>query len=224
MTIQFFSRSELDNAQLKLLRDGRAANARVSVVSINGKEWTIKDFSSRNFLVRVFVAPFLLKRELNILHRLHDVDGVANECFSIDSNAIAIRFLQGKPLSHMKPDEISSDYLEKMEILLKTIHSHGVVHLDTRGTGNWLVSPKGDPLLIDFQASIQTQWMPKSWRRIIELVDMSGVYKKWLKWHPEIMTKERLTDWEEAQKWRQRWKFRGYFGIRKKHRERHSIQ
>ena len=105
-------------------------------------------------------------------------------------------------------------------VLLQGVHDRGVVHLDTRGTGNWLVSPEGKPLLIDFQASLTTGWMPASLRRIIELVDMSGVYKKWKEWQPQTMGEERQALYEEALYWRRKWVFEGYFGKRKRRRAR----
>lgn len=216
MSKPIFTRAQMYEAPTRLLRDGRAANACVSCVSYAGKEWTVKDFSSRNFWVRTFLAPFLLRHELKILRQLHGIDGVAHECFAIDSEAIAIRFLPGRPLSCLKAGEVTTEYLEQMEALLTAIHARGVVHLDTRGTGNWLVSPEGKPLLIDFQAALRTHWMPQSWRHIVELIDLSGVYKKWLEWHPETIGEERQARWNEAQYWRQKWKLHGYFGMKKK--------
>lgn len=211
-----FTREQMHQAPKRLLRDGRAVNACVSCVSYGGKQWTVKDFSIRNFLVRTFLAPFLLRHELKILRQLQGLEGIAQESFAVDSKAIAIHFLPGRPLSELKPEEVTTQYLEQMEELLAAVHTRGVVHLDTRGTGNWLVSPEGKPLLIDFQAAMQTHWMPRSWRQIVELIDLSGVYKKWLEWHPETMGNERQARWQEAQYWRQKWKFHGYFGMKKK--------
>lgn len=215
MSETIFTRDQMLKAPKRLLRDGRAVNACVSCVSYGGKQWTVKDFSTRNFWVRTFLAPFLLRHELNVLRQLRGVEGIAQECFAIDSMAIAIHFLPGRPLSQLKPEEVTTNYLVQMEDLLAKVHQRGVVHLDTRGTGNWLVSPEGKPLLIDFQAAMQTYWMPKSWRHIVELIDLSGVYKKWLEWHPETMGRERQVRWQEAQYWRQKWKFHGYFGMKK---------
>ena len=123
-------------------------------------------------------------------------------------------------MSEKDPAEISTQFLEEMETLLQGVHDRGVVHLDTRGTGNWLVSPEGKPLLIDFQASLTTGWMPASLRRIIELVDMSGVYKKWKEWQPQTMGEDRQALYEEALYWRRKWVFEGYFGKRKRRRAR----
>ena len=37
------------------------------------------------------------------------------------------------------------------------------------------VKPDGRPALIDFQASLDTRWMPASWRRWLDDLDMTGV-------------------------------------------------
>ena len=220
MTIEGFTRAQMTELPSRLLRDGRAANARVTCVTWQGREWTVKDFSPRNWWVRTFLAPFLLGHEFKILQKLNGVTGVASDSFVIDRHAIAIAFLPGTPLSEKDPAEISTQFLEEMETLLQGVHDRGVVHLDTRGTGNWLVSLEGKPLLIDFQASLTTGWMPASLRRIIELVDMSGVYKKWKEWQPQTMGQERQARYEEALYWRRKWVFEGYFGKRKRRRAR----
>ncbi len=214
MTQPAFTREQFKTLPAKLLRDGHAANACVWCVEHEGKAWTVKDFSTRGFFVRKFLAPFLLAHEITILKKLAGVQGIASECFKIDSEAIAIAFLPGSSLSRHE-NNVPAQYLEEMELLLKTVHAHGVVHLDTRGTGNWLVSPEGKPLLIDFQASLSTGWMPKRLRHILELVDLGGIYKKWQAWHPETMSEERIALLEEANHWRSKWKIRGYFGAHK---------
>lgn len=219
MTMKGFNREEMAQLPSRLLRDGRAANARVTCVTWQGREWTVKDFSSRNWWVRTFLAPFLLGHEFKILQKLQGVEGVASESFVIDRHAIAIAFLPGTPLGKKDPSEITEDFLIQMESLMRRVHERGVVHLDTRGTGNWLVSPEGTPLLIDFQSALLTAWMPVSWRRVIELVDMSGVYKKWKQWQPQTMGAEREALFEKGQQWRRRWVLKGYFGKSKYHKD-----
>ena len=59
MTIEGFTRAQMAELPSRLLRDGRAANARVTCVTWQGREWTVKDFSPRNWWVRTFLAPFL---------------------------------------------------------------------------------------------------------------------------------------------------------------------
>ena len=84
------------------------------------------------------------------------------------------------------------EFLKEMEDLMTRIHQAGIVHLDARGTGNWVVLSNGKPGLIDFQAGVCTVGLPKGLRKVLEDIDMSGVLKKWNEFHPEAMGPERI--------------------------------
>ena len=181
-----FARADLAQAPTKLLRNGRVANAVVTRVEIDGRSWTVKDFSARPWWVRTFIAPFLLRRELSILARLRGVEGVSQESFRIDREAMAVLFMEGSNIGR-EPERVTPAYLEAFEELLRAMHARGVVHLDVRGTGNVMIRPNGSPGLIDFQASLYTGWMPGFLRRLLEDFDMSGALKKWLQFQPEMI-------------------------------------
>ena len=57
-----FERADMERAKVTLLRNGRIANAVVSRVDLDGRSWTVKDFSERPWYVRWVLAPFLLGR------------------------------------------------------------------------------------------------------------------------------------------------------------------
>jgi hypothetical protein len=211
-----FDRRRLAGAERELLREGRFANARVERVRIDGCDWTFKDFSTRHWLVRHTVGRLLLRRELRALQRLDGIDGVPAQAFRLDAFAIAARFVPGRSLVTARDGEMSTDYLSALEALLQQVHARGLVHLDTRGGGNLIVRPDGRPGIIDFQAALSTRWLPGPLRRAIESLDMSGVYKKWLRWQPETMGAARRAAYERATRWRRLWLLRGYFGLRKK--------
>ncbi|MCI6531112.1 MAG: hypothetical protein MR428_08490 [Mesosutterella sp.] len=208
----------MEAGPLKLLREGHAANACVSLFSCRGRDWTVKDFSSRSFPVRVFLAPFLFWRELRAIRILKGVDGVPSEGFRIDRNAIAVSFVPGESLSRVlgrEPGRMTVSFLKAMEDLMERVHRAGLVHLDARGTGNWVVRPDGTPGLIDFQAAVSTRWLPRGLRRILEDIDMSGVLKKWQECHPEAMGAERRARLHRGNRLRSLWRIKGYLGLRK---------
>lgn len=213
-----FTRADLEAGSPRLLREGHAANATVSCFSFGGREWTVKDFSGKSFAVRTFLAPFLFWRELKAVRALAGIEGVPSEGFRIDRSAIAIEFLPGEPLSGVirrQPERMTVEFLESMEELMRRVHRAGLVHLDARGTGNWVVLPNGRAGLIDFQASLGTRWMPARLREILEIVDMSGVLKKWKECHPEAMGPEREALYERGDRLRRMWRVKGYLGLRK---------
>ncbi len=218
MTAPAFTRSDLARADVKVLRDGHFANAIVSRVALDGRVWTVKDFAARSWFVRMFLAPFLLGRELSILARLKGVDGIAGDSFRIDRSAIAVEYQEGRSMGDAPESEITVEFLAAFEKLLEEMHRRGVVHLDARGTGNVLIRPDGSPALIDFQASLCTGWMPGRLRRLLEDIDMSGALKKWREYHADAMGERRRKELERIDRLRRFWIFKGYFGLRKRRR------
>jgi len=211
-----FDRAALAMAERRLLRDGRFANARVERVRIAGADWIFKDFASRTFVVRHSVGRFLLGRELRALRRLEGIAGVPAQAFRVDALSMAARFVPGRALADMPNGPVATDYLVALEALLRQVHARGLVHLDTRGGGNLLIGPDGAPGIIDFQAALSTRWMPRALRTWLEDMDLSGIYKKWQRWQPDTLGRDRLALLERLNRWRRWWLLRGYFGLRKK--------
>ena len=111
--IKPFTKEDLEKADVQLLRDGRWGNARVSVANINGKRWTIKDFSDRRWLVKNSFAKFVLWRELKAVRKLHGLEGVPTEAFMVTPHMLAIEYSRPrfKPCSEGRG---FSDFLGRM--------------------------------------------------------------------------------------------------------------
>jgi RIO-like serine/threonine protein kinase len=200
-----------------LLREGRWANARVWRAEIGGRRWVIKDFSPRAWWVRNTIGRLFVRRELATLQRLHGLDGVPPDVFRLDGHAIAFGYIDGETLGKVDAARQNAAYFRALEDLLQNIHARGVVHLDTRGTGNVLMRTDGSPAVIDFQSSVSTRWMPLPLRRFVERIDLTGVYKKWMQHDPASMGPERIALNERMSRWRRFWVLRGYAGARKPH-------
>lgn len=209
---QAFTRDELASLQSKLQREGHLFNARVTCVTdVNSIRWTVKDFSSRPWYVKL-ITRFLLARELKALNRLKGLEGFASDAFRIDRDAIAIRFIPGKILSQVDPGLVSVEFLERLESLTFRMHEAGIVHLDIRSMSNILMQDGGRPAIIDFQAAICTDHLPNCIRKALEDFDLSGSYKKWLRFQPEAMGEIRRKELDRINKVRKLWILRGYFG------------
>jgi len=213
-----FDRSAFESGTRELLRDGRWANARVSVFRDGAAEWVVKDFAPRSFWVRNTLGRLLLRRELRALQKLAGIDGVPAAAFRVDMHAIAARYIPGETLGRVPAERLNASFFTALERLLQQVHARGIVHLDTRGTGNMLMTPDGCPALIDFQASLATHWMPQAWRRWLDDLDMTGVYKKWLQHDPDSMGAERRALYEHMTRRRRLWVARGYAGAAKQKR------
>lgn len=212
-----FTKEDLKNADVQLLRDGRWGNACVSVATVNGKRWTIKDFSNRHWAVKNSFAKFVLWRELKAVRKLQGLKGVPTQAFMVTPHMLAIEYIPGRVLARVPAEEVTPAYLEACEEIIKSVHARDMVHLDTRGTSNWIMKVDGSPALIDFQASVHTEKLPAKIRSFMEDMDIGGVYKKWKKYCPEQMGEFREKENERITKLRKLWILRGYFGVKKRH-------
>lgn len=196
-----------------MLRDGRWANARVFRAELAGRRWVVKDFAPRAWWVRNGIGRWFVRRELAMLRRLDGIDGVPPDAFRLDAHALAFGYVDGQNYGKA-PVEVPA-YFIALEALLRAIHARGVVHLDNRGSGNVLVRPDGSPVLIDFQSALATGWTPAPLRRLLEAVDLTGVYKKWQQADAASMGAARLALLARVNRWRHWWVLRGYAGARK---------
>ena len=208
-----FVRADLERASRELMRDGRWANARVERVTLGGEVWTVKDFAPRAIWVRNSVGRFLCWRELRALDRLAGIAGIPAEAFRLDAHAIAARYLPGTILGEVPAERAETAFLRSYEALLGAVHARGVVHLDTGGGSNMLLLDDGGPGLIDFQAALFTERMPARLRRLLEGIDLAGLYKKWARWQPQSLGPRRREIVERMLRWRRLWVLRGYLGV-----------
>jgi hypothetical protein len=210
-----FTRAQLQAAPCQVLREGRWANARVLRATVDGADWTVKDFSPRSWWVRNLFGRWLLRRELRSLLRLAGIEGVPARPFRVDAHAIAARFVPGVTLDRAPREQMNEAFFVALESLFRQVHARGLVHLDSRGSSNLLATPQGRPAVIDFQAALRTGWLPPPLRRLLESVDMGGVYKNWLRHAPASLDDERRAFYERSTRLRRLWIGRGYFGVRK---------
>ncbi len=219
---QPFTRAHLLAAPREILREGRWANARVVRATIGGADWTVKDFGSRGWWVRNLFGRWLLRRELRTLRRLEGIDGVPAQAFRVDAHAIAARFVPGVTLDRAPREQMNESFFLALESLFRQVHARGLVHLDSRGSSNLLATPRGEPALIDFQAALRTTLLPPPLRRVLEEVDMGGVYKNWLRHAPASLDDGRRAFYERSTRLRRLWIGRGYFGLRKERQRGNS--
>lgn len=211
---QFFTEFEFRNFPKEIMRIGHWGNARVFRVENLGIFWTVKDFSQSLPVVRSW-GRLTLKHEKKVINRLRGMDGVPQKAFMVGPYTMAFEYIKGTSVNLAPREFINEDYLLKCEKLLRKIHDCGIVHLDTRGKTNWLVQPDGEPALIDYQSALFTHHLPLSVRKLLEDIDISGVYKKWEEFQPNKMGENRRKEKERIDKIRRLWVLKGYFGLKK---------
>ncbi len=94
------------------------------------------------------LARWLLAREAHALAALDCLDSVP--CV-LEANTLSLRrsYIEGEAMHVARPE--SPHYFRLAAKSLRRMHRYGVVHNDLAKEPNWLVTPRGEPALVDFQ-------------------------------------------------------------------------
>lgn len=202
------------------MNKGRFANATVRLCRAGGVAWVVKDFSPKSWVIKNLVGRPALRHELKALQKLQGLVGVPQNAYQVDAYAIAYHHMPGRVLAKCPRGEYAPTYFPALEKLVQDMHARGIAHLDIRYMHNVLVCDDGSPALIDFQTAVNLPTYMKWLSRRLQRVDISGVYKHWLKRSPETLDEERRLKLEKQNAWRKYWIISGYLGRRSRHRKR----
>jgi hypothetical protein len=93
-------------------------------------------------------ARYLARREARALRVLDGLSGVPR-LLKADRHRLTREWIDGRPMHHARPAD--PHYYRNALLLLRRIHRRGVAHNDLAKETNWLVTPRGEPALVDFQ-------------------------------------------------------------------------
>ena len=96
---------------------------------------------------------FMHHHEREIYRALAGIRGVPRWAGSISEAAYAIEYVDAKPLDHL--DAPPKGFFDRLLALFEAIHARGVAYSDANKRSNILVSPGGEPFLVDYQISFR---------------------------------------------------------------------
>jgi len=211
---------------LVLLREGKYANSIVYRFETGGRQLVLKEFYSRSWLIRNTVGRVLTARETRALHSLSQVPGIPGDIRRIGPCALTMEFISGETIKFLcnSDQKLPKSFFIEFENRVKAMHRAGYVHLYLRNMGNIIRAADGTPYLIDFQTGFFVTWLPRGIRQFIEGVDLSGVYKNWIRLCEEELDHERQQFLDNFKGFRKFWIFDGYWPERKWRRLRNRFK
>jgi len=148
------SRAELCARAGELLHRGNRRNPDVSLVEHAAGRVVVKDFAPRGVLVRAWLGPWLVSREVRAYRALAGHPSVPRLLGRIDRLAFAVEHRPGRRMSRKLADRVSPGFVASLEAAVREMHARGVVHLDLRHRSNVLLGEDGAPVLIDFASAV----------------------------------------------------------------------
>jgi len=144
----------------------------------------LRDASSANPWIRP-LARWLMNREAKALAVLDGLDGTPS---LLEAKRLFLRrsFLQGDAMQDARPTNAA--YFRSAAKLLRRMHRLGIVHNDLAKEPNWLVTPDGEPAILDFQMA---SFRPRRdfLFRILAREDIRHLLKHKRTYRPDLLSK-----------------------------------
>jgi hypothetical protein len=122
----------------------------VSLDALGNRQVVTRDLCSSRWWAR-WIARRLMSREAAALAVLDGVPGVPRLLYR-DRDTLRRSWLDGEPMQRSRPAE--SGYFRAAARLLRQLHRLGIAHNDLAKEPNWLVTPAGQPAIVDFQLAL----------------------------------------------------------------------
>ncbi|MEQ9547635.1 MAG: RIO1 family regulatory kinase/ATPase [Marinobacter sp.] len=155
----------------------------------NGDKHVYKAFRfSQGLLGRYF--RFLASHEFRMLKRVEHLDFTPSQ-ISRGPDAVPTinyRLIEGTSIKDIAAkDRVPENFFLRLFNDVKTLHQHGVVHMDLGNSGNILVSTEGYPVIIDFGSAVPSRWLPSMVQGWARRKDILGVLKLWYRFDKTSM-------------------------------------
>lgn len=148
------SRSTLPDRILQVLKRGRRRNPDVYLVQGDAGPVVVKDFTPRGWVMRRWLGPWLMRRELDAYAQLEGHPAVPRVLGVLDEHAFAVEYRPGERVSRRLRGRVPADFADQLAAAVAEMHARGVAHLDLRHRSNVLADEKGRPVLIDFASAM----------------------------------------------------------------------
>lgn len=127
-----------------------------------GVDCVERDTTAARWWVR-WLARRLARREARALESLRGMPSVPG-IVRWDGQRLQRTWLAGEPMHRARPVEPA--YYREALRLLRRVHAAGVLHNDLAKEPNWLVTPGGNPALVDFQLAARPRHRGKLFRML----------------------------------------------------------
>jgi hypothetical protein len=141
----------------------------------------VKDYRQSGWLLRAFAGPWLIGREERIYRMLESAPGVPRLIRRLDRWALVVEHVEGRCCADYADGELPAEFFDRLLDVVKAMHARGVVHCDIKNRANIVVTPDGQPYLLDFATAFSRgPWFSLLQRLAFErfrVDDLRGVMK-----------------------------------------------
>jgi serine/threonine protein kinase len=110
----------------------------------------------------------MLRREYSAYGRVAGIPGIPR-CFGLqDDGSLVLEYVAGEAYRESVPALKDRDrFFRRLKEQILALHAAGVAHADLKRRGNILISPDGEPILLDFGSAVLQEPGGSWWNRFL---------------------------------------------------------
>ena len=148
-----YSLTELRKHATHTYRQGGGSRPDVLLIEIEGQRAVLKDQNGADPLFAKLIGPILNWRECKALTKLAALDCVPDLLSKPDARSFVMSHHESEQITRISGSQPDwPDFFEKLSIAIQQVHDAGVAHNDLRNPTNTLITPGGEPILVDLVA------------------------------------------------------------------------
>ncbi|HEY6393966.1 MAG TPA: hypothetical protein VIX12_01040 [Candidatus Binataceae bacterium] len=142
---------------LQVIREGDRGRSTLTLVQMDGEIALLKNFAQQRTPFRRTVGALMARREAAAYRRLAGIEGIPRLLGRVPPDGLLLQFVRGVILARVAGERLTQDFFQRLSVILGDLRRRSVLHGDIGH--NVLMTPQGEPLLVDFGASfVVPQW------------------------------------------------------------------
>jgi len=190
-TWQQLTRDDLDEITVRILREGLGTRPEVRLISLRGELAVSKDYGRNGNTFKRVLGFYLARREVAALRRAHGIRNVPGFLAMPGASSIVMSYVDGVSVTDSEgSDGFDARFFERLLTLIGRLHGCGVAHGDLEKLDNIMITPAGEPALVDFTSAIVSGASPVAALVLPEIManDVRAVYKLKAELAPDLLT------------------------------------
>jgi len=153
-------RGEIDRLTVRVFREAWRARPEVRHIRMEGVDAVVKDYGRGGNIFKHLLGAFLARREVAALHRAEGLPHVPH-VYAMPRLWIAVlEYIDAAPVTAQPRQTFDAGFFDRLSGLIDMIHRRGIAHGDLEKLDNILVTPDGEPAIVDFAAAIMSGGNP----------------------------------------------------------------
>ncbi len=183
-------RGIINRLTVTVYRTASRARPEVRHVRMHGEDAVVKDYGRSGNIFKHLLGAFLSRREAAALRRAAGIPSVARVISLPRPWILVIEHIQGTRIAEADPELLTPEFFSHLSALIAQLHGRGIAHGDLEKLDNLLITPDGEPAIVDFAAAVMSGGNPLAALALPYLIenDRRAVYKAKSKLASHLLT------------------------------------